>query len=299
MDPAAGAGMHGDVLKEAVRQLAAGLREKLETTQGGVGTFADHAILGLLSQLDAFGAEAAWEPGVAELAATAEGLKEGLQRLQGLAVRQAQGRFVDYDARARGTGLHGSSDLSYFELAMSQGTTECLRWRGLPLFKTVYDFALYPMLVHELRPRTVIELGSGTGASALWLADVLVMQGTGAQVHSLDVTPPDVTHERVRFIQGDCRAIEAALPPASLAGLAHPWLVIEDAHVNVHGVLAYLHEHAAGGDYVIVEDSAGKQEELAQFLSARPGCYRVDTRYTDFFGRNATCAQDSILVRSS
>ena len=27
------------------------------------------------------------------------------------------------------------------------------------------------------------------------------------------------------------------------------------------------------------------------------GAYKVDTRYTDVFGRNATCAVDSILVR--
>ena len=37
--------------------------------------------------------------------------------------------------------------------------------------------------------------------------------------------------------------------------------------------------------------------DLGCFTAEFAGAYKVDTRYTDFFGRNATCAVDSILVR--
>jgi hypothetical protein len=47
-----------------------------------------------------------------------------------------------------------------------------------------------------------------------------------------------------------------------------------------------------------VEDSRIKTRELGAFLALREQHYRVDTRYTDFFGRNATCAANSIFVRS-
>ena len=41
-----------------------------------------------------------------------------------------------------------------------------------------------------------------------------------------------------------------------------------------------------------------KREEIRKFITAHPGGYLVDTRFTDNFGRNATCAADSIFVRT-
>ncbi len=42
---------------------------------------------------------------------------------------------------------------------------------------------------------------------------------------------------------------------------------------------------------------AGDIAIAAAFPAEFAGAYKVDTRYTDFFGRDATCAVDSILVR--
>ena len=42
---------------------------------------------------------------------------------------------------------------------MSQGTAACLTWKGAPLFKSVFDFAILPMLLWELKPATVFEIG--------------------------------------------------------------------------------------------------------------------------------------------
>ncbi len=82
-----------------------------------------------------------------------------------------------------------------------------------------------------------------------------------------------------------------------MAARPHPWLVIEDAHVAVPQVLGHFAAHMRAGDYFMVEDSATKQDDLAAFHAAHEGTFRIDTGYTDFFGRNATSAVDSILVR--
>ena len=50
-------------------------------------------------------------------------------------------------------------------------------------------------------------------------------------------------------------------------------------------------------DVLVVEDSDVKRDALRQFLGAHAGDYLVDTHFTDYFGRNATCAADSIFVR--
>ena len=42
-----------------------------------------------------------------------------------------------------------------------------------------------------------------------------------------------------------------------------------------------------------------KRQTLREFSAAHPGDYLVDTRFTDYFGRNATCAADSIFIRTA
>ena len=53
----------------------------------------------------------------------------------------------------------------------------------------------------------------------------------------------------------------------------------------------------AAGDVRYVEDSLTKHRDMARFTTEFAGADQVDTRYTDFFGRNATGVVDSILVR--
>jgi cephalosporin hydroxylase len=120
-------------------------------------------------------------------------------------------------------------------------------------------------------------------------------------VYSVDLKAPSLKHSAVSFIKGDCLKIEAAVSNDFLRDAPHPWLLIEDAHVNVYGVLCYFHLYLWRGDYVVIEDSDSEEERkaISSFIAERPNCYKVDTYYTDFFDRNATCAQDSIFARIS
>lgn len=113
---------------------------------------------------------------------------------------------------------------------------------------------------------------------------------------SIDLRRPRISDERVEFVQADIYDISTLLDDEFAATLIHPWLVIEDAHVNVAEVLTVLHRHLAPADYLIVEDSFSKRTELLD-LVRRGHTYRLDSRYTDLFGENLTCAIDSILVR--
>jgi cephalosporin hydroxylase len=291
--------LQGDALKQAIRQMATEMHAKMAGAQQGIGTFSDHALAGFITQLEQLEPGVSWEESISRLNSSIEGLRIALQRLQLLASRRSQGRYVEHRDRVQSpNGIYGACDMGYFDMVMSQGVFDCLQWKGLPLFKTVYDFAIYPMLLSALRPRTIFEVGSGNGASAIWLADIAATAGVDCDVHSVDLKRPAAVRDRVRFIEGDAAAIADTLSERFLRDAPHPWLVLEDAHVNVHGVLAHFHPHVSAGDYVVVEDSATKQDEIGRFVAERPGCYKVDTYFTDFFGRNVTCAQDSILVRA-
>src|SRR5258708_31645092 len=100
----------------------------------------------------------------------------------------------------------------------------------MQMVKDPFDIALYAMLLWELRPRTVIEVGSKSGGSGRWFGDQLKTFGIDGHVYSIDVVPVrGMDGENVTFMEGNGRELEQVLSRPFLATLPKPWLVIEDA----------------------------------------------------------------------
>ena len=295
----------GDVLKAATFKFRNYLRAKVEREQCGLLSIFDSWFTRVSTQLAGFDSGRSWEDSVREEAARVpvqgQSLQWDLMRLRLFLDRWEQGRFVEYSRREQ-AGIHYyprfGTEFSIDVLLTCQGAPALMRWRGIPLMKNVFDFALYPMLLAELRPLSIFEIGSGMGASAAWFADTLTSLDMTGQIHSVDLTKAQVEHPCVTFYQGDCSAPEKLFEPDLLRSAPHPWLVVEDAHHNVEAVLHHLHNFIAPGDYLVVEDSDVKRNDIRRFLGAHPGNYLVDTKFTDNFGRNATCAADSIFLRT-
>jgi cephalosporin hydroxylase len=294
--------LSGEALKTAAREYLPGLQA---AQSQNFGIF-DKWFIRVMTRLAALDPGKSWEESVAdEIARLPQQQGQALQwdylRLRLFLDRWRQGRFVSYAQREK-SGVHYSPkygmEFGSDVLLTCQGAPDFLQWRGLPLMKTVFDFAIYTQLIAELRPQAVFEIGSGSGASALWLADQLALLQIPAQVHSVDLHPPaTVGHPGVSFYQGDCTSPATLFNAEILSSAPHPRLVIEDAHHNVEAVLSTFHSFLKPGDYLVVEDSEIKRDDIRRFLAKHPDSYKVDTKYTDFFGRNATCALDSIFVR--
>lgn len=200
-------------------------------------------------------------------------------------------------------------------------------YRGLPMAKDPLDRVLYETLFYELRPRTVVELGAYTGASAMWMADVLKTFGTDSRVIAVDLDLELVDdsarlHGGVEFLEGDLNDVESLLPADLLAGLEGPIVLIDDAHVNIAEVYRHSDRYLLQrGDYLIIEDTipwipasfgvvdaertdhAGewgdwKWDEVSAFFAASDSKYDVDRYYTDFFGYNATWNWNGFLRKS-
>lgn len=63
-----------------------------------------------------------------------------------------------------------------------------LTYKGLINIKTPFDLALYARLIWELQPKTILELGSFQGGSALWFADHMsVLCEVPGEVHSFEL----------------------------------------------------------------------------------------------------------------
>lgn len=270
----------------------------------GLGIF-DKWFLRAATRLSALDKSTPWETSVRNeierAPAHAQSLAWDLTRLRLFLDRRRQGRLVSRRAREQARVHYATkygTEFGIDVLLTCQGASVGLQWRGLPLMKTVFDLAIYPQLMAELRPRSIFEIGSGSGASAVWLADQARLVNPDCHIHSVDRAEVALSHPGVTFHRGDCGMPESLFEAAVLDGAPHPWLVIEDAHANVAAVLSHFHAFLRQGDYLYVEDSEIKGDAIDRFLAGREDEYAVDTKYTDLFGRNATCAFDSILVRT-
>jgi len=302
--PAATALISGDELKAAAFKYAGEIRLRVKGEQSGLLSIFDGWFARTVSCLLQFDQARSWEESVRERAEQpppAVDLRWDLLRLRQFLDRWRRGRFVTFAERERTAVLYDQrlgTEFGVDVLLTSQGAPSLLRWRGTPLMKNVFDFAMYPALISELRPLTVFEIGSGMGASAAWFADTMIANGVEGRVHSVDLAKPKMEHPLVTFYQGDCCDPAGLFNVELLCTAPHPWLVVEDAHHNVAAVLEHMHSFTQSGDYLVVEDTDVKRQTLRSFVGAHPGQYLVDTKFTDNFGRNATCAADAIFVRT-
>lgn len=188
-------------------------------------------------------------------------------------------------------------------------------YKGRVCLKSPFDVMLYLRLLQQLRPRSIVEIGTQEGGGALLLADMLCMLGAEARVLSVDVKPPPpIDDPRIVFLTGNAAALDAALPPALLASLPHPWLVIEDsAHLfeTSLAVLKFFDRLLEPGDYIVVEDGIvaflpeaayarydnGPNRAVAQFLRDHADAYDIDRSLCDFYGGNVTYNPNGWLRR--
>jgi cephalosporin hydroxylase len=209
-----------------------------------------------------------------------------------------------------------NSELPHAVLSRIQWAVICgYQYRGIQMVKDPFDMALYPMLIWNLRPATIIEIGSKTGGSALWFGDMLKNFDISGHIYSIDLLPPDgISQDNVTFLAGNGRALDQTLTLELLAGFDRPWLVIEDAdhaYETTIAVLVYLHPFLKAGDYIVIEDgiisdlhpesypeySSGPHRALREFIPRHESDYLIDPQYCDFFGYNATWNSNGYLKR--
>jgi cephalosporin hydroxylase len=153
-------------------------------------------------------------------------------------------------------------------------------WMGRHVYKCPTDLWIYQELLHYTKPDLIVETGTHSGGSALFLASMCDLMDRG-RVITIDVLPQDdrPVHPRIEYITG------SSLSPAVLeqvrveAADAERVMVILDSDHSRDHVLAELREYAplvSEGCYVIVEDTMagvlpghgpGPDEAIQEFLA--------------------------------
>ena len=205
-------------------------------------------------------------------------------------------RFKDFNLRSEENCIFSNHPRTNgMSVVLSQGTHGSFTWKDHIVFKSVFDLAIYSMLIEELKPDVIIEIGSGKGGSAVWLADMVKILGLNSKIYSYDINKPDFSYPDVRFIEFDLNSLNEYVDFPEKESWVGSKLIIEDAHVNISEVLNKIDSKVSKGDYLIVEDSDGKQQDLFNFVKNTKTTYLTDQHYLDLFGRNGTSAINSIF----
>ncbi len=175
-----------------------------------------------------------------------------------------------------------------------------VKYRGVKAVRCPFDYLIYQMIISEIEPDLVIEIGTRKGGGAYYIADMLQHIGNGI-VHTIDIED-DVeqvvkNHERIKFFTDGWAGYDI-----SLAKKYEKIIIIEDAshqYEDTIGVLNKFHQLVNMNSYFIVEDgiinelgfekkyNGGPLRAIREFLPKHPE-FTIDRKWCDMFGRNAT-----------
>jgi cephalosporin hydroxylase len=175
---------------------------------------------------------------------------------------------------------------------------------GRQIQKTPMDLMVYQEILYEMRPELVVELGTATGASAHYLANLMDHIGVGkvltVDIHDCRTVWP--AHQRIQYLVGDTGKDDVFQAVKSVADKYKSVMVIlDDDHMERH-VLEELMTYGwltTVGQYLVVEDTnvnghpvltgfgGGPREALARFLGEWPGeSFLVDRKREKYLVTN-------------
>ena len=130
-------------------------------------------------------------------------------------------------------------------------------WMGVKALKNPFDSWIYQEILYEIKPDILVEIGSASGGSTLYFANLFDIIGKG-QVISLDIdrTTYKVKHQRIIEITGDCSSKEVSEKVAKLCQ-GKKVVVLHDGDHSKPAVLrdlAIYSKLVSVGSYLIVED---------------------------------------------
>jgi cephalosporin hydroxylase len=171
-------------------------------------------------------------------------------------------------------------------------------WLGVQTAKCPLDLWIFQEILMETRPDLIIEAGTHMGGSALFLASICDLLGTG-EIITVDVEPqpgrPD--HPRVTYLQGsstEASIVEQLRLKAESTNRVMVILDSDHSEAHVFGELTHLAPLVTPGCYLIVEDTIvngnpvlpdfgpGPAEAVSRYLAQCPLTFEIDREREKF-----------------
>jgi cephalosporin hydroxylase len=183
-------------------------------------------------------------------------------------------------------------------------------YRGIKMIKNPFDYLLYQMIINEVKPDLIIEVGTNHGGTALYMSDMLDLIGKG-EIHTIDITeyPMDervINNKRIKRFLGGYQAYDLK----NCEGYEKILVIDDGSHLYEHTleILQKFQDVVTPDSYFIVEDGAlihigltkdyggGPVRAIEEFLQTNDN-YIIDRNWCDFFGKNATFNTNGFLKK--
>jgi cephalosporin hydroxylase len=183
-------------------------------------------------------------------------------------------------------------------------------FHGIPMIRCPFDYVIYQMLIWEVKPDLIIEIGTNRGGSAYYYATILDALDNGT-IHTIDIIEMEkdqriIDHPRIKlFTEGfEQYDIEEAKKFSKI-------LVIDDGshtYEDVKKSLDKFNDLVNLNSYFIVEDGiidklgmskdyqGGPNKAIKEFLKKNKS-FEIDLKWTSFFGKNATFNTNGYLKK--
>ncbi|WP_422008423.1 CmcI family methyltransferase [Roseivirga pacifica] len=174
-------------------------------------------------------------------------------------------------------------------------------YRGVTMVKCPFDLVLYQMIISEVCPDLIIEIGTKKGGSALYFADLLRNIGCG-EVHTIDieqaVDEKVLKAKNITLFEGGWQNYLLE----NCQGFKRIMVIDDGSHVYDEVLAAFekFNKLVSVGSYYIIEDgiidqlnikkawyNGGPLKASLDILDKEPS-FVLDKKYNDFFGPNAT-----------
>ncbi len=174
-------------------------------------------------------------------------------------------------------------------------------YKGVKAIRCPFDYVIYQMLIGEVKPDLIIEIGSHQGGGAMYLSDLMKAYNIDGEIHTIDITNDAKenikSYHNIKFFNEGAEKYDLELTKNFKT-----ILVIEDAAHTYECSKNAIDKFASVvsvGSYLIVEDGivnelgiekeygGGPLKAIREFLPAHPE-FVVDRKWCDMFGINAT-----------
>ena len=133
-------------------------------------------------------------------------------------------------------------------------------WNNIQILKTPLDLWIFQEIINEIKPDLIIETGTCTGGSALFLANLFDLIGSG-EVITIDIEHREKRpkHDRIHYILGsslDDLTLKTIIEYPDFPNM-RVMVILDSDHVKSH-VLKELEVYSklvTKGSYLIVEDT--------------------------------------------
>jgi cephalosporin hydroxylase len=147
----------------------------------------------------------------------------------------------------------------WYSFHASRPSAPDTQWLGVKAVKSPLDLWIYQEILTDVRPAVVVECGTFGGGSALYLASVCRLLGSG-RVVTVDIEARDdrPEHELITYVHGSSVAAATLEAVHEEVGDDSPVLVVLDSAHDAPHVAAELELYSGlvtPGSYVIVEDT--------------------------------------------